>query len=102
MIFNILFIADRKKIELHRQRQTNLNIACENKGRIDYDYKVGQKVLVWNNGILRKAESRYLKDPPDYHLSPYKLNNQGSIQKQIWKGEYPESKAVWRIKLDNK
>ncbi len=26
-------------------------------------YKVDQKVLVWNDGILCKAESRYLKDP---------------------------------------
>jgi hypothetical protein len=30
---------------------------------IDYDYQVGLKVLVRNNGILRKAESRYLKEP---------------------------------------
>jgi hypothetical protein len=40
----------------------NLNTARENKGRIDYDCNVGQKILVWNKGILRKAESRYLKD----------------------------------------
>jgi hypothetical protein len=63
MLFDILFIADWKKIEEHRQQQTDLNTAYENKGRIDYDYKVGQKVLVQNYGILRKAESRYLKDP---------------------------------------
>jgi hypothetical protein len=48
MLFNILFIADWKKIGEHRQRLTDLNTACENKGRIDYDYKVGQKVLVRN------------------------------------------------------
>jgi hypothetical protein len=41
----------------------DLDTAHENKGRIDYDYKVGQKILVWNDGILHKAESRYLKDP---------------------------------------
>jgi hypothetical protein len=39
------------------------NTAQENEGRIDYDYQVGQKVLVLNKGILRKAESRYLKEP---------------------------------------
>ncbi len=32
-------------------------------GRIDYDYKVGQEVLVQNIDILCKAESRYLKEP---------------------------------------
>jgi hypothetical protein len=63
MFFEIPFIADWKKIGEHRQQLTDLNTAHENKGRIEYDYKVGQKVLVRNNGILHKAESRYLKDP---------------------------------------
>ncbi len=31
--------------------------------KIDYDYKVGDKVLVINKGILRKAESAYGKEP---------------------------------------
>jgi hypothetical protein len=30
---------------------------------MDYDYKVGDKVLVINKGILRKAESNYVKEP---------------------------------------
>ncbi len=63
MLFDILFIADWKKIGEHRQQLADLNTAHENKGRIDYDYKVGQKVLVWNDGVLREAESGYLKDP---------------------------------------
>jgi hypothetical protein len=63
MLFNIPFIAIWKKVGEHRQRLTDLNTARENKGRIDYAYKVGQKVLVQNDGVLRKAESRYLKDP---------------------------------------
>ncbi len=63
MLFDIPFIAGWKKIGERRQQLTDLNTVCENKGRRDYDYKVGQKVLVWNNGILCKAESRYLKDP---------------------------------------
>jgi hypothetical protein len=61
MLVNIPFIADWKKIEEHEERPTDLNTARENKGRIDYDYQVGQKVLIQNLGILRKAESRYLK-----------------------------------------
>jgi hypothetical protein len=63
MLFDILFIADWKIIGEHRQRLTDLNTARENEGRIDYDYKVGQKILVPNKGILRKAQSIWQKDP---------------------------------------
>jgi hypothetical protein len=41
MLFDIPFIADWQKIGEHRQRLTDLNNPHENKGRIDYDYKVG-------------------------------------------------------------
>ncbi len=57
MLFDIPFIADWQKIGEHRQQLSDLNKACEIKGRIDYDYKVGQKVLVWKEGILCKSES---------------------------------------------
>ncbi len=63
MLFDILFIADWKKIGEQRQKLTDLNTTRENKGRIDSDYKFGQKILVRNKGILRKAESRWQKDP---------------------------------------
>ena len=36
---------------------------CENKGNVDYDYQVGQKVLVRKDGILNKTESRYKPEP---------------------------------------
>jgi hypothetical protein len=63
MLFDILIIADLKKIGEHRHRLADLYTAQENKGRIDYDYQVGQKELVRNDGILCKAESMYLKEP---------------------------------------
>jgi hypothetical protein len=63
MSFNILFLADRQKIGEHRQRLTDLNNAHENKGRIDYDYKVGQKVLLRKEGLLCNAEFRWHKRP---------------------------------------
>ncbi len=63
MLFNIPFIADWQKIGEHRQGLTDLNNARENKGRIDYDYKVGQKLLLRKEGILRNAESRWHKKP---------------------------------------
>jgi hypothetical protein len=62
-LFDIPFIADWQKIGEHRQKLTDLNNAHENKGRIDYDYKVGQKVLLRKEGILRNAESRWHKEP---------------------------------------
>jgi hypothetical protein len=43
MLFDIPFIADWQKIGEHRQRLTDPNNARENEGRIDYDYKDGQK-----------------------------------------------------------
>jgi hypothetical protein len=63
MLFDIPFIADWQKIGEHRQQLTDLNNPCENEGRIDYDYKVGQKVLLRKEGILRNAESRWHKNP---------------------------------------
>ncbi len=63
MLFDIPFIADWQKIGEHRQQLTDLNNACENEGRIDYDYKIGQKVLLQKEGILRNAESRWHKKP---------------------------------------
>jgi hypothetical protein len=63
MLFDILFIADWRKIGEHRQQLTDLKKAHENKGRIDYEYKVGQKVLLRKEGILRNAESRWHKKP---------------------------------------
>jgi hypothetical protein len=52
MLFDIPFIADWKKIVEHRQELTHCNTACETEGRIDYGCKVGQKILVENEGIL--------------------------------------------------
>ncbi len=63
MLFDILFIANGKKTGEHKQLLTDRNTSRENEGRIDYDYIVGQKVLIQKEGILHKTESRHLKDP---------------------------------------
>jgi hypothetical protein len=63
MLFDIPFIADWKTIGEHRQRLTDRNTDQENEGRIDYDSKFGQKILVRNKGIIRKAQSLWQKDP---------------------------------------
>ena len=53
MLFDIPFLADWNKIGEHRQRQTDLNTERENRSRHDWDYKVGDKVLLRKDGILR-------------------------------------------------
>ena len=46
MLFDIPFLADWTKIGEHRQRQTDLNTERENRSHRDWDYKVGDKVLL--------------------------------------------------------
>jgi hypothetical protein len=57
MLLDISFIADWKIIGEHRQRLTDLDTTHENEGRTHYDYKVGKKILVQNEGILGDKSS---------------------------------------------
>jgi hypothetical protein len=91
MLFDIPFIADWHKIGEHRQQLTDLNNARENKGRIDYDYKVGQKV----------TERRY---PPqirvNMHRKPWlitSVHTNGTITVQ--RGNKLERMNIRRVKL---
>ncbi len=79
MLFDILFIADWQKIGEHRQWLTDLNNTHENKGRIEYDYKVGQKVLLRKEGILRNVESRWHKKP--WLITPVNTNGTITVQR---------------------
>eukprot|EP00804_Cyclotella_cryptica_P018015 CCRYP_008296-RA/>CCRYP_008296-RA protein AED:0.47 eAED:0.47 QI:0/0/0/0.5/1/1/2/0/163 len=63
MLFDIPFLADWNKIGDHRQHQTSCNTKRENKSRVDWDYKIGDRVLLCKEGILCKSESKYHKDP---------------------------------------
>ncbi len=63
MLFDIPFVADWRKIGEQRQSLTDHGNQCKNAKHIDYDCKVGDEVLVINEGILRKAESAYGKEP---------------------------------------
>ncbi len=101
MLFDIPFIADWQKIEEYRQQLTDLGNAHENKGRIDYDYKVGQKVLLRKEGIIRKAESRWHKKP--WLITSVHMNGTITVQR----GNKLERMNIWRVKpfiedLDNK
>ena len=63
MLFDIPYLADWKQIGEYRQKLTDKNTQRENKTRVDYDYKVNEKILIVKDGILRKTESRYDSDP---------------------------------------
>jgi hypothetical protein len=63
MLFDIPFIADWNQIGDYRQSQTDCSYECVNNKRVDYDYKVGDKVLIRKDGILYKAESIWKKEP---------------------------------------
>ena len=61
MLFDIPYIADWNAIGQRRQKIAVQTNERENAHRLDYDYVVGQKVMLANDGkILRKAEDRYL------------------------------------------
>ena len=63
MLFDIPMLADWNKIRYYGQHQTNCNTQCENKSCVDWDYKIGDKVLLCKEGILRKSKSKYHRDP---------------------------------------
>jgi hypothetical protein len=94
-------MADWQKIGEYRQGLTDLSNTHENKGRIDYDYKVGQKVLLQKEGIPRNAESRWHKKP--WLITTVHTN--GTITVHCRKKV--ERLNIWRVKpftedLDNK
>ncbi len=62
MLFDIPFLADWNKIGEYRQHQTDCNTEQENKAWIDWDNKVGGKVLICKDGKLCKGETKYQKD----------------------------------------
>ncbi len=63
MLFDTPFVADWHTIGDYRQRQTDSSNKRENNKCVDYDYKVGDKVLICKDSILHKAESIWRKEP---------------------------------------
>jgi hypothetical protein len=62
MLFDAPFLADWKKVGDYRQSQTDRNTARE-KTNVEWDYAVGDKVLLRKEGILCKSELKYEKEP---------------------------------------
>ena len=81
MLFDIPFLADWNKIGDYRQHQTDRNTQRENKSRMDWDYKIGDKVQLLKEGILRKSESKYHHDP--WTISTVYMNGTIRVQRGI-------------------
>jgi hypothetical protein len=64
MLFDIPFVADWRKIGERRQSLTDRGNQHENAKCIDYDYKVGDKVLVNKEGPSPTAASAAALPPP--------------------------------------
>ncbi len=63
MLFDTPFVAYWRKNGEQRQSLTNRGNQRKSAKQIDYNNKVRDKVLVINEGILRKAESAHGKEP---------------------------------------
>ena len=81
MLFDIPYLADWKAIGQRRQKLVDQNNVRENKNRVDFDYRTGQKVLLRKEGILRKAETRY--EGP-YVITEVHTNGTIRIQRGSW------------------
>ena len=86
MLFDIPFVADWKQIGDYRQHQTDRSNIRENNKRVDYDYKVGDRILIHKDGILCKQSPSGEKSM-DHNNSSYKWNNQDSMRNQIGKNK---------------
>jgi hypothetical protein len=63
----------------------------ENKNRVDHDYKIGDKVLLYRDGILRKAES-----PTEGPYNIIEVYSNGTVK--IQRGIVQERLNIRRIK----
>eukprot|EP00970_Alexandrium_tamarense_P011207 scaffold2393_cov116-Alexandrium_tamarense.AAC.1 len=91
MLFNIPFIADWEQIGLRRQARIIKDNKRHNKDRIDFDYTLGQKVLLRQDGINRKAAEKF--------TGPYEItqvHTNGTVR--IQRGTVSERLNIRRIK----
>ena len=63
MLFDIPYLANWTQIRKRRQEQVDKSNARGNSSPINFDYKIGDKVLIIQKGLNRKAE--------DKNKSPY-------------------------------
>ena len=57
MIYDLTYVADFDRLRTRKQTLINRANRRENEKRIDYDYRVGDQVLLHKDGVLRKMAS---------------------------------------------
>ena len=91
MMFDIPIMANWTKIGEFGQAQTRCNTVRENAKRTGFNYQVGGRVLVRQDGILRKAKTRW--------TGPYNttaVHTNGTIR--IQRGALSEHLNIRRVK----
>ena len=58
MLLNVPLIADWKAIQKHMEQVVNKALLKSNKERINYNYRIRQKILKYDNSIAGKLESK--------------------------------------------
>ena len=91
MLHNLSYIADLERLCQRKQKQINANNRKENSKRIDHDYRVGDKVLLLKDGVLRK-----LKCPTEGPYEIIEVYSNGTVR--IQHGLVQERLNIRRIK----
>ena len=81
MLFDIPYLADWTAIGRRRQELVDQNMQRENARRVDFDYGLGMKVLLINEGKIRKAQDRY---SGPYVITEVHTNGTVRIQRRTW------------------
>ena len=63
MLFDVPYLSNWTKTWEYRGQHTEHNTRWENSAHDDWDYQSSDIVLLQKDGILRKTESRYERDP---------------------------------------
>lgn len=58
-IFGKDMLSNKKPSGEHRQMLVDQNNVQDNKNQTDFDYTIGQQVIIIKDGILHKSESRH-------------------------------------------
>ena len=90
MLFDIPYLADWVTIGRRRQEQVDKSNTLENKRRLDYDYKVNDKVLIIKKGIIRKVE-----DPNEGPYTITQVHTNGTVR--IQRGAISERLHIRRL-----
>jgi hypothetical protein len=91
MIYNLKSITDYERLRARKEKYIKLANEMENKNRVDHDYKIGDKVLLYRDGILRKAES-----PTEGPYTIIEVYSNGTVK--IQRGIVQERLNIRRIK----